>query len=45
MISNEESKEEFLNDWSKLVKLARKVGNNEVNNRIFLCTKLWKRID
>lgn len=33
-ISNEELKEQFLNDWSKSVKLAKEVGDNEVNDRI-----------
>lgn len=33
-ISNEELKEEFLNDWSKSVKLAKEIGDNEVNDRI-----------
>ena len=33
-ISNEELKEEFLNDWSKSVKLAKEIGDNEVDDRI-----------
>ena len=33
-ISNEELKEQFLNDWSKSVKLAKEVGDSEVNDRI-----------
>ncbi|MGY5241080.1 hypothetical protein [Clostridium tertium] len=33
-ISNEELKEEFLNDWSMSVKLAKEVGENEVDDRI-----------
>lgn len=33
-IRNEELKEEFLNDWSMSVKLAREVGDNEVDDRI-----------
>ena len=33
-ISNEELKEEFLNDWSMSVKLAKESGDNEVDDRI-----------
>ena len=33
-ISNEELKEEFLNDWSMSVKIAKEVGENEVDDRI-----------
>ena len=33
-ISKEELKEEFLNDWSMSVKLAKEIGDNEVNDRI-----------
>ena len=33
-ISNEELKEEFLNDWSMSVKIAKEIGENEVDNRI-----------
>ncbi|MDU0324138.1 hypothetical protein RWZ02_15800 [Clostridium butyricum] len=33
-ISNEELKEEFLNDWNKSVKLAKEIGDNEVDDRI-----------
>ena len=33
-ISNEELKEEFLNDWGMSVKLAKEIGENEVNDRI-----------
>ncbi|MGN0144183.1 MAG: hypothetical protein ACI398_04320 [Clostridium sp.] len=33
-ISNEELKEEFLNDWSMSVKLAKEIGDNEVDDRI-----------
>lgn len=33
-ISNKELKEEFLNDWSKSVKLAKEIGDNEVDDRI-----------
>ena len=33
-ISNEELKEEFLNDWSKSVKLSKEIGDNEVDDRI-----------
>ena len=33
-ISNKELKEEFLNDWSMSVKLAKEIGENEVNDRI-----------
>lgn len=31
-ISNEELKEEFLNDWSMSVKIAKEVGENEVDD-------------
>ena len=33
-ISNEELKEEFLNDWGMSVKLAKEIGENEVDDRI-----------
>ena len=33
-ISNEELKEEFLNDWSMSIKLAKEIGDNEVDDRI-----------
>ena len=33
-ISNKELKEEFLNDWSKSVKIAKEIGENEVDDRI-----------
>ena len=33
-ISNEELKEEVLNDWSMSVKIAKEVGENEVDDRI-----------
>ena len=33
-ISNKELKEEFLNDWSKSVKLSKEIGDNEVDDRI-----------
>ena len=33
-ISNKELKEEFLNDWSISVKLAKEIGENEVDDRI-----------
>ena len=33
-ISNEELKEEFINDWSMSVKIAKEIGENEVDNRI-----------
>ena len=33
-ISNEELKEEFLNDWSMSVKLAKEIGESEVDDRI-----------
>lgn len=33
-ISNKELKEEFLNDWSMSVKIAKEVGENEVDDRI-----------
>ena len=33
-ISNEELKEEFLSDWSMSVKLAKEIGDNEVDDRI-----------
>ena len=33
-ISNEELKEKFLNDWSMSVKIAKEIGENEVNDRI-----------
>ncbi|MBC5625175.1 hypothetical protein H8S10_06845 [Clostridium sp. NSJ-49] len=33
-IRNEELKEEFLNDWSMSVKIAKEIGENEVNDRI-----------
>ena len=33
-ISNEELREEFLNDWSMSVKIAKEIGENEVDDRI-----------
>ncbi len=33
-ITNKELKEEFLNDWSISVKLAKEIGENEVDDRI-----------
>lgn len=33
-ISNEELKEELLNDWSMSVKIAKEIGENEVDDRI-----------
>lgn len=33
-ISNEELKEEFLNDWSMSVKISKEIGENEVDDRI-----------
>ena len=33
-ISNKELKEEFLNDWSMSVKIAKEVGENEVEASI-----------
>lgn len=33
-ISDKELKEEFLNDWSMSVKIAKEIGENEVNDRI-----------
>ena len=33
-ISNEELKEEFLHDWSMSVKIAKEVGENEVDDRV-----------
>ena len=33
-VSNEELKEEFLNDWSMSVKIAKEIGENEVDDRI-----------
>ena len=33
-ISNQELKEEFLSDWSMSVKLAKEIGDNEVDDRI-----------
>ena len=33
-ISNKELKEEFLNDWNMSVKLAKEIGENEVDDRI-----------
>ena len=33
-ISNEELKEEFLNDWRMSVKIAKEVGENELDDRI-----------
>ncbi len=33
-ISNEELKEEFLNYWSMSVKIAKEIGENEVDDRI-----------
>lgn len=33
-ISNKELREEFLNDWSMSVKIAKEIGENEVDDRI-----------
>ena len=33
-ISNKELKEEFLNDWSMSVKIAKEIGENEIDDRI-----------
>ena len=33
-IRNEELREEFLNDWSMSVKIAKEIGENEVDDRI-----------
>ena len=33
-VSNEELKEEFLNDWSMSVKISKEIGENEVDDRI-----------
>jgi len=33
-ISNEELKEEFLNNWSMSVKISKEIGENEVDDRI-----------
>ncbi|MDU7950136.1 MAG: hypothetical protein E7J31_17100 [Clostridium sp.] len=33
-ISDKELKEKFLNDWSMSVKIAKEIGENEVNDRI-----------
>lgn len=33
-ISNEELMEEFLNDWSMSLKIAKEIGENEVDDRI-----------
>ena len=33
-ISNKELKEEFLNDWSMSVKIAKEIGENEVDDRV-----------
>ena len=33
-VSNEELKEEFLNDWSMSVKIAKEIGENEVDDRV-----------
>lgn len=33
-ISNEELMEEFLNDWSMSVKIAKEIGENEVDDRV-----------
>ena len=33
-VSNEELKEEFLNNWSMSVKIAKEIGENEVDDRI-----------
>lgn len=40
-IINKELKEEFLNDWSMSVKIAKEVGENEVDDRIIsMCQNL-----
>lgn len=33
-IHDEELKEEFLNNWSKSLKVAKEIGENEVDDRI-----------
>ena len=42
-ISNEELKEEFLNDWSMSVKIAKEIGENEVDDRIISMYQNLKR--
>ena len=42
-ISNEALKEEFLNDWSMSVKIAKEVGENEVDDRIISMYQNLKR--
>ena len=41
-ISNEELKEEFLNDWSMSVNLAKEIGDNEVDDRIISMYQVLK---
>ena len=41
-IRNEELKEEFLNDWSMSVKIAKEIGENEVDDRIISMYKNLK---
>ena len=41
-ISDKELKEEFLNDWSMSVKIAKEVGENEVDDRIISMYKNLK---
>lgn len=41
-ISNEELKEEFLNDWSMSVKIAKEIGENEVDDRVISMYKNLK---
>ena len=41
-ISNEKLKEEFLNDWSMSVNLAKEIGDNEVDDRIISMYQVLK---
>ena len=41
-ISNKELKEEFLNDWSMSVKIAKEIGENEVDDRVISMYKNLK---
>ena len=42
-ISNEELKEEFLNDWSMSVKIAKEIGENEIDDRVISMYQNLKR--
>ena len=42
-ISNEELKEEFLNDWSMSVKIAKEIGENEIDDRAISMYQNLKR--